>query len=232
MIAHPQTRIPDARGPVKGWLWFGRLAMLLPACVVVTLAVPRLLSGFALEAAFPATAYLAMNVPLPRATDRSIAQILSQAPLADGETQVLRAQAAADAQFSPATTIEMTTTALAHAPAAARGWLVLAELMRDRRRNEAASALSLAIELAPREYYLVGLQARAGAPLWNVLPKDVQAKLLNDARLVARKTELRSDLRALLNVPGGPALLTRAFADHPEQLRALNRSLARERLGL
>ncbi|MGB8363043.1 MAG: hypothetical protein ACLQUZ_06730 [Rhizomicrobium sp.] len=232
MIARPQTWMPDVRRPVKGWLWFGRLAMLLPACVVIILAVPRLLSGFALEAAFPATAYLAMNVPLPQTTDRSIVQILSHAPVADGETQVLRAEAAADGQFSPATTIEMTTTALAHAPAAARGWLVLAELVRDRHRNEAASALSLAIELAPREYYLVGLQARAGAPLWDALPEDVQAKLLNDVRLVAHKTELRSDLWALLRVPGGPALLTRAFAGHPEQLRALNRSLAREKLGL
>ncbi len=39
-------------------------------------------------------------------------------------------------------------------------------------------------------------------------------------------------LIALLDGPGGAALVTRALAGDPDQIRALNRGLARERLEL
>jgi len=231
MSTRAQTPVPEVRTSVHGWLWIGRLAMLLPACAVIALAVPRLLSGFALEAAFPATTEITMNFTPPQASNRTVAQILSHASPSDGETQLLRAEAAANAGLPPATVIPIVRSALIREPSVARGWVLLAALLRDHDPKGAAAAFSLAVELAPREYYLVIPQAFVGASLWDYLSKDAQAKVVDDARILITSTELRGGLHSLIAASGGPELVSRALAGHPEQLRALNRSLARERLG-
>jgi hypothetical protein len=213
-------------------IWLLRIALLLPAAAVVAAAYPRLVSGMALEAAFPYTAYLEMNVFLSPASYAYIARILAHSPPADGETQILRAEAAVDAGEPIATTIAITKSGLAHAPCSARGWILLAALLSNNDPKDAVAALSLAIELAPREYYLIGPRAVVGAALWKFLPGETRARLIEDARLLATESALRDQLRILLGAKGGSALVTRAFANNPEQLREINRSLARERLNL
>lgn len=212
-------------------LWLTRFALALPALAILTAAVPRLVSGLAQETAFPATAYIAMNVALPPPSYNATAQVLSHAPLADGETQIARAEAANRVHEPAGVTIPVVKAALTHAPASARGWILFAELLRQRDPKEGAAALSLAIELAPHEYYLISPRVQAGAPLWNYLPQDARETLLDDTHLLIANSEFHQTLRALLRAPGGPALVTRALAGHPDELRALNRSLARERLG-
>jgi hypothetical protein len=109
---------------------------------------------------------------------------------------------------------------------------LLAALLRDRDPQSAAACLSLAVELAPREYYLIPPRASVGASLWSELPADVQSRLVADARLMIATPQFHDQLRALLDMRGGPALVTRAFAGHPDKLRAFNRALASEKLGL
>lgn len=213
-------------------LWLIRVALLLPAAAIVAAALPRLYSGAALETAFPATAYIGENVPLPQNSYKGVARILAHAPSSDGETQILRAEAAAYAGQPPATITPLLDVALSRAPASPRGWILLAALQTDSNPKTAAAALSLAIALAPREYYLVARQACAGAALWPYLAKDTRAKLVGDARILATMPEFRGELRILLGGRGGPQLVTRALAGNPEQLRQLNRSLAHEDLKL
>ena len=231
MTTGPKAPVTEIRAPVPGLPWIGRLAMLLPAIGVIVLAAPRLISGFALEAAFPATTEITMNMTLPQATNKFVAQVLSHASPSDGETQILRAEAAVNAGFPPGMVIPIVRSALIREPTDARGWILLAALLKDHDPKGAASALSLAIELAPREYYLVIPRAFVGASLWNYLSKDVQARIVDDAHVIATSNEFRGGLQSLLDAQGGTELVGRALAGHPDQLRALNRSLARERLG-
>ncbi|MDE3116888.1 MAG: hypothetical protein KGL26_14905 [Pseudomonadota bacterium] len=221
---------------VAGWnrikLWTLRLALLLPVLAVALAAVPRLVSGLALEAAFPIPAYLKINVSLPTRSYVATAAVLSYAPAADGETQALRAEAALHAGEPPAQVVPIAEAALSRAPAFARGWIVLADLLRSRDPKRAAEALTLSAELAPHEYYLMAPRVLAAAPLWSYLPADTREPLLDDTRAMARDRESRRALLDLLAEKGGPALVTRAFATHPGELRALNRRLVRERLGL
>ncbi|MBU6299764.1 MAG: hypothetical protein KJS68_16130, partial [Alphaproteobacteria bacterium] len=82
--------------------WWIRLALALPFLAIVATAVPQLADGLAQEAAYTATAYMAMDVPLPRRSYRLTAAILSHASSSDGEAQIARAEAASLAGQSPA----------------------------------------------------------------------------------------------------------------------------------
>jgi len=223
----------DAQAPAMNdrWLWPLRLALLLPAIAVLFAALPRFISGLALEAAFPAPAYMQMNVPLPKNYYGDAAQILSHAPSSDGDTQLWRAEALLR-NGRPDEAEPVAAAALSRDPASARGWIVLSETLQKRDPQKAAAALALSLELAPREYFLMPPQMQAGAPLWRYLPPNAQDRLVEDARWLIGIEQLRPALRDLLATEGGPALVTRAFAGHSNELRALNRELARERLGL
>ena len=120
----------------------------------------------------------------------------------------------------------------ARSPSAARGWIILASLWTDSDPRKAAQALSFAVDLAPREYYLVLPRLLVGAPLWSDLPDRARGKLLSDAQGLAADQTRRGQLRLLLVRRGGAELLVRALAGRPEALRELNRDLALERLGL
>jgi hypothetical protein len=56
--------------------------------------------------------------------------------------------------------------------------------------------------------------------------------LLMDAHILVTDPELRPMLTALIRAPGGSELITRLCAGRPGNLRAQNRELVRERLGL
>lgn len=212
--------------------WLLLFALLLPALVVVAMAVPRLVSGAALEGTFLAGVQITADVPLSPLLYRQTAEILSEAPVHDGETQLLRAEAMSDASQPAATIIPIVESALSRSPGSARGWIILAALLQDRNPQAAAQDLALSFKLAPRDYYLILPRLFAGASLWGYLPADVQARLLQDARRLAMDQDKRSDLRILLTKRGGPALVTRALADQPEALRSLNRELASSSLHL
>jgi hypothetical protein len=205
--------------------WVFALILLLPVFAVAALAVPRLVSGAAQEGTFLAGLQIIADAPLSPMLYRQTAEILSEAPAHDGETQLVRAEAMSDAGLPAIVIIPIVESALSRSPGSARGWIVLAALLRDRDPKSAARDLTLSFKLAPMDYYLILPRLFAGASLWDYLPGDVRAGLVQDARRLAMDQDRRGDLRTLLTKRGGPALVTRALAGQPEMLRSLNREL-------
>jgi hypothetical protein len=206
--------------------WAFPLILLFPALAIAALAVPRLISGAAQEGTFLAGLQIVADAPLSPMLYRQTAEILSEAPTNDGETQLVRAEAMSDAGVPAATIIPIVEGALSRSPGSARGWIILAALLQERDPKSAARDLTLAFKLAPIDYYLILPRTFAGASLWDYLPAYVQARLVQDARRLAMDQDKRGDLRVLLTKRGGPALVTRALAGQPDVLRSLNRELA------
>lgn len=209
-----------------------RIVLLLPAVAVALIAAPRLNMGLLLERAFPATAYIQTNTPLPLASYAQVADLLAHAPNRDADTALLQTEAAIDAGRPPQPLMQKVKAVLSVSPLSSRGWIILASLLTDQDPRNAAKALILAYDLAPRDYYLIFPRTLVAAPLWSYLPVRVQKMLLEDVSALADDPEKHAQLRILLSKPGGPALIVRAFAAKPEALRELNRSLARETLHL
>lgn len=212
--------------------WSIRLLLLGPPLAIMAMAVPRLVSGAALEGAFPADLQITANVPLSLSSYAQAADILSSVDPEDGDAQILRAEAAIDAGWPQSPLTPVVETALSHSPGSARGWIVLAALLSGTDPKIAARDLTLAFRLAPIDYYLILPRTFVGAGLWDNLPGDIRTRLLADTHRLALDNNARRDLRTLLSKHGGPELVARAFAGQPEVLRALNRDLARESLHL
>jgi hypothetical protein len=210
--------------------WIVRSVIGLPAILVIAAAIPRLISGIALERAFPASAYIATNLGLPQPVYAATQAALAEAPAADGETHILEAEAAADGGQSGDAVIPGVDAALMRSPGDARGWILLASLLSDKNPRAAAGALSLAFEFAPRDYYLIVPRTLVGAGLWNYLPNEVRVTLLNDALSFTTDIDRRPDLRALLARRGGPELVTRSLNGNSDAIKRLNQSLAAEML--
>jgi hypothetical protein len=205
--------------------------LLIPAAALALLAIPRLETGLLLEKAFPATSYIETNTPLPGASYREAARVLMGAT-GDPDTVLLQAEAAINAGVPPATIVAEVSRALAKSPLSARGWIILASLWTNTDHIKAAKALTMAFDLAPREYYLMLPTMLVGAPLFSDLPDRVRNGLLSDVRNLTDDRQQRGQLRLLMARPAGADLVVRAFAGRPEALRQLNRDLAREKLGL
>ena len=210
--------------------WFRAIVLLLPPAALISLALPRLVTGLALDESFP--------VPAAMESDRSVAQedyrrtgvVLSVASPVDGETQVDRAEALWLSGRDATVVLPVVTQGLVRSPASIRGWTVLAQVLQKIEPNRAAEALTIALELSPYDYSLVGRKTRAGAPLWNSLPEDARNQLVAQARLLWSHDEMRPQVLSLVAVPGGADLMTRALSD-PDTIRAVNRYVTRSRRG-
>ena len=55
--------------------------LILPALIIIAVAVPRFTEGFALEQAFPESALLTANYALPKASYVRLDRILARAPM-------------------------------------------------------------------------------------------------------------------------------------------------------
>jgi hypothetical protein len=207
-----------------------RLLLLLPAIVLFLSAVPRLLSGRAVDAAFPVPVYMATDIPLPRAAYVAAENALAKASPGEGEALISRAQAATLAGEPPNKIMPILQAGLAKAPASAAGWTLLAELQASNDAWQGASALQLALDFAPYDFWLGGRRAALGAALWPSLSDPMRARVLRQARLLWTEEQLRPQLLRVLTTPAGAALLKRAFAATPDTLREINRWVTREKL--
>ncbi len=220
----------DALSSLRTWAL--RAVLLCLPAVLLLVALPRLASGIALEAAFPVPSYMTVARAVPITAYRATAAVLADADVADGEAQIARSRAAYLSGEVGPKVIATTDDGLSHAPTSAAGWTLLAVLRTPVDRARAANAISVALELAPYDYFLAAWRARAAAPLWTDLPADTREGVARDVRLLWSDRTLHRQIRPILAVPGGPALVTYAMKDDPDGLRALNRMVARERLGL
>ena len=208
-----------------------RALVFVSVLLIVALALPRFISGLAYDTAFPIPAGMAANRIYSKEVYAKTAAVLALADSDDGETQIARAEAAWRAGAPPHLIQPIIERALAHSPASIQGWTLLSEVAQLRDRAKGTAALTISLELSPYDYWLIGRKSRAGAPLWDALSPDSRDMLLRQARLLWKNESLRSEIEPLLAVKGGPQLMTRAIADD-EIIRALNRMVARKRLGL
>lgn len=207
-----------------------RLLLILPAVVLFLSAVPRLLSGRAIDAAFPVPVYIAADVPLPRAAYMAAEAALAHASPGDGEAWVSRAEAAALAGEPANRVLPIVQAGLAKTPASASGWTLLAELQAAGDPWQSASALQLAFDFGPNDFWLGGRRAALGAALWPSLSDPMRERVLRQVRLLWTEPQLRPELRRVLATPAGAVLLKRAFESAPETLREINRWITREKL--
>jgi hypothetical protein len=205
------------------------LSLFLPAALLVAAALPRFQSGRAIDAAYPVPAYTVMNIGLPASAYRAAADVLAGVNAEDGRTSIERAEIASLAGAPHNEVMSLLEDGLARTPASVRGWALFAEQTVEADRARAGKALAHSLLLGPYEYYVMAKRARAAAQLWDVLPSDGSSAALDQARRLWTESALNHEIPALLIVKGGPELITRAFHDDPEDLRALNRWLAAER---
>ncbi len=216
--------------------WLAWLFWSAPAILIVLLVWPRFYTARATEAAFPVPTYMIMNYPLPKSAYAAAAQLLLSADPADGDAKIAAAEATRNAGDSPARVISLVRQGLSHAPASGRGWTLLAEEdFSSKNPTRAANALSLALTLGPYDYWIAGRRAGDAAVLWNFLSVDDRRQAERQARLLWDEPVLRRGAVAFVLTQGGAALMARALANEPAEIRALNRRVSqagrREQVG-
>jgi hypothetical protein len=202
---------------------------LVPALLLAFGAIPRVQDGLGTDAAIPVPSYMIAERAMPRAAYVDAIAALSSANPRNGDARIARAEAGLHAGAAPAQIVPEAEEGLASAPASARGWLVLSVAELPGNRRKAAQALSQALLLAPRDYWLVGPRAQMAAALWPEIDQDSRIAALAQARMLWEEPPLRSQLEPLLNSVAGVALARRAFAGRGDELRAMNRWLAEQR---
>lgn len=195
-------------------------------------AVPRLMSGLAVDAAFPVPVYLVMNHPLPQRSYLVAADILGAADGRDGRTAILRAEAMAAGGEPAGRILPLVKKGLSLAPASVRGWLLLSEALRDRKPADAGAALTVALSLAPYDYTVAGRRARDVVRQWGALDTVAKQDGIRQLRLLWEEPFLHAELEPLFHLKRAPELMAQALKYEPEEIRALNRWLSGRALGL
>jgi hypothetical protein len=205
------------------------ILLLLPAILLACFGVVGLRNGTAEDAAVPVPIYMVAQVPMARAAYADATAALAHADRRNGEAIITRAEAEWHVSAPPTEVASLLTAGLMEEPASARGWTLLSEVLVVTDKLKAADALTQALVLAPREYWLIEARARDAAILWPELGNDSQAMALEQARMLWKEPVLRNQLRLILQTPEGVSIINQAFADQPDEIRAMNRWLRRER---
>lgn len=209
--------------------WALRLLLFMPILFLAFPAFSKMLSGIAVNSAFPVHIYITMNVEMPKASYEAAAQRLSEAPDADGQTIIARAEAESLSGGPSSVTANLASEGLIRAPANARGWLVYGEAMMDTDPQLAARALTFAFQLSPYDYWIAARRANDAAGLYSYLDDEGQAYAKRQARLLWEEPRLQKELPLFMSNAANASLMTEAYQDAPDELRALNRWLAKWR---
>ncbi|MDE2463540.1 MAG: hypothetical protein KGO02_07500 [Alphaproteobacteria bacterium] len=224
----PARRHTSARTSVRlQWL-----AVLAPALIIIALALPELSDGLGRVSAEPASEYIKSNVELTSLDYAEAQKALLSTPPADASAHLLAVEAGMLRGERTTVLLPQAKAALALDPGDARGWIVYARLNEPRHLTTAARAVSFSFHLAPREFFLIVPRLYAAAPIWQRLTPSDQALLFAEVRAAGGDTKLHPALIAAMREPGGRAMVTAAYYGRPHALRALNRALTAEILGL
>jgi hypothetical protein len=208
---------------------FGFIA-LSPALLVAVLAYPRLSDGVAQSKAAPVPSAMIAGVQLDPERYRYAAGQLEKTTPANGEGGMEAAEAARYAGAGTKDVAGRLRTALTADPASARGWMLLAEATVATDPVMASSALAQSFLLAPNDYYLAYRRANDAAQNWDRLGSDAQRMAIRQVHTLWDQEGAHPLIRPLLLTSAGVALVNRTFADDKDDLRALNRWLATDRL--
>lgn len=202
----------------------GLCVLLVPAILLAVFSWPHLLSGMAQEGVVPVPNRMILRIPLPKLAYADAASVLSSAPVVDGESMLLRAESA---RLGGKTDVRpLIIVGLSHQPASVRGWLLLAEAETEAGSYpEASRAMSQALLLSRRDYYLSGKRVQDAAALWPYLDSSSRTSALEQAHLLWEEPSLRPQLRLVLVDQPGVMIMTKAFAASPDEIRRLNRWL-------
>jgi hypothetical protein len=207
----------------KACIWVLRTVIFAPAVVLASLALPRLMSGLALLLVLPVPYVIDANGQLPARAYKAAQNVLAHVSTFDGQAKIWQAGAAYLAASPVEDVRSILVPALERTPSSPEGWTLLAEIEAPGNPKRAASALGLALQLAPFDYWLASRRANAGARLWDALSMEERDSLLRQTRLLWSEKQLRDKIVSLFAAPEGAALAGRAFANDPDILRELNR---------
>jgi hypothetical protein len=199
-----------------------------PALVLGIFGGVHFRDGLAVDAAVPVPVYMVAQISMSKAAYAAAAAALAQADPSNGGATLAAAEARWHAGGNPTQLIPVIRTGLMQEPASARGWTLLSEVLHPVDEKKAARALSQALVLAPREYWLIGARAKDAAMQWSALDPESRSMALYQARLLWQEPALHGQLRELLRFPEGAALVSRAFSQ--DDIRSINRWRARERI--
>ncbi len=207
----------------------GSALLSLPALALGIFAAAHFSNGLALDAAIPVPVYMVAQIAMPKVAYEDAAAALARADGRDGAAAIARAEAELRSGASPIEQVPILTQGLRREPASARGWTLLSETLLPTDKKKAALALSQALVLAPREFWLVEARAHDAALLWDYLDAETRARALEQTRMLWEEPILRGQLRRLLLTPEGVTLAARAFTGRQDELREMNRFLSSER---
>jgi hypothetical protein len=210
--------------------WITRVVALLLPLALIAVAVPHLIDGVAFENAFPVPVYTEMDVAMPRGVYANAANALAHGMQRDGDRAVMQAEAEANAGGARSKVLWDVQRGLEQSPASPRAWMLLAEELSRTDRKRAGEALSVALTLAPNDYYLLARMERDAGYLWDDLSRDARDVAANAAPMLWKFPELRVYIRPVLAMRGGPKMISSGFQYDPEELRALNRWVQEQRL--
>lgn len=200
--------------------------MLMPAVLLGIFGYAHFRDGIANDSAIPVPVSMVAHLSLPKSAYADAAVALANADPRNGDAAIIRTEAGMRTEAGPEQLADALEDGLSHAPASARGWLLLCDARYSSDKPGAARALSQSILLAPREFWLIGLQVLDAARLWSDLDKDTQTRVLVEMRLMWAEPVLRAHLLTVLRSPQAAALATRAFSQ--DDIRAINRWASRE----
>jgi hypothetical protein len=201
-------------------------ALLVPGVVLAVFAWSQFRDGVAVDSAIPVPVYMVAQIAMPKSAYMGAAAALERANPRDGRAALLAAEAMMHAGAPVSATVSVIREGLERQPASTRGWTLLAGALYPAEKENAARALTQALVLAPRDYWLVGPRSRNAALLWPQLDSDTRAMAIAQTRLLWSEPQLHGELRKLLRSRDGVQLASRAFG--PEEIRAVNRWHARE----
>src|SRR5262249_26426013 len=165
---------------------------------LIAVAIPHLIDGMAFEAAFPVPVYTEMDVGMPRSVFANAAKALAQGARRNGDRAVVQAEAESNAGAPQADVLAVVKDGLSQSPASPRGWTLLAEELSRTDRKQAGEALSVALTLAPNDYFLLGRMERDAGYLWDNLSGDARNVAINAAPTLWKFPDLRVYIRPVL----------------------------------
>jgi hypothetical protein len=216
--------VPDTKNVTgKLLLW---LPFLVPPLLLLPVAALRFVSALSVNESFPTSTYIAMNIAQPAQAYRDAAEKLMSVDPSDGEDHIIQARAMALAGESAGDVIPVLQDALTHSPSDIDGWTSLAEETAKIDKAQAAEILSLALLLGPDDYWSAPRRAALAVDLWPYLDAEGKQNALSQIRLLWEDVSLRRHLESFLAQPSGGELMKRAFAQNPDEIRAMNRWIA------
>ncbi len=196
-------------------------ALLIPGMALAVFGWAHFRDGLARDAAIPVPVYMVAEIPVPQKAYTAAAEALSRADHRNGLAMIEQAEARQRAGQQTSDVIPLLEEGLRREPASPRGWTLLSESLFLSNKAAAARALSQALVLAPRDFWLIGRRARDAALMWWWLDADSRDLALAQTRLLWSEPSLHMQLRQLLETHKGEEIITRAFED--DDIRAINR---------